>query len=515
MMPGDTPVTSISPEPGKLSLGRQIAKGAVFMIALRGVFRLFGLVSALFLLRILAPSDFGVVGLVTAALAVLELLSELSFQAGIIRMKNPARRHYDTAWTLGLLRNAVLAAGLVAAAPLLAKFVDEPRTVSLAYALAAITILQGLENIGVVDFQRRMQFDRFFRFQIFGKLAGVCTAVPLAFWLRDYWALMGGIAVTRLSMTALSYVVSDYRPKLSLAAWHDLFDFSKWLLVGNLQWVLDVYVMTFVVGRIAGPAAIGLYQVANRVAALPASEVAAPIRTPMYAGLSRTVDDMAQLRRQTLDGLFLSVAVVAPMSVGIALMAQPIVDLFFGWKWVDAIPLVRMCALAALFDAIGHYAHTLYLVTHHQRRFVGVFSVALAVRIPAIVLSAAFYGVDGAAFALMATAVFNSLLWTANIFPQIGIPVRAVFTGTWRTVFACLAMTAMVLWLSTLWPEPRDFWLGLVRFGAICGLGAATHLAAQFAAWRLAGEPAGAERHLIKSAREAAERLTPRAWARS
>ena len=508
----DAPATVAVHAPAEVALGRKIARSVVFMVALRGAFRLIGLVSSLILLRLLAPSDFGVIGLVTAALAILEILSELSFEAGLVRMADPRRIHYDTAWTLGLMRNAIMALAVVLSSPLLAAFVAEPRIVPLAFALAGITLLQGFENVGVVDFQRRLEFDRFFRFQIFGKLAGVCVALPLAFALRNYWALMAGIAATRLSMTALSYAMSSYRPRLSLAGWRELFDFSKWLLVANVEWVIDSYAMTFVTGRVAGAAAIGLYQVANRVASLPASEVAAPIRGPMYAGMSRTAHDMPQLRRQTLDGFFLTVAVVTPMAVGIALLAQPIVDLFFGWKWIAAIPLVRLCALAALFDAIGHYTHNLYLVTHRQRRFVGVFAVALAVRIPAIILGAWLDGINGAAFALMVTAMFNMVLWSANIFPLAGIRLGTALAGVWRTAFAALVMTVVVLWLGGSWPEPRQFAAGLMRFAALCSVGAVTHVAAQLAAWRLSGKPAGAERHLIKTTAEAAARFLPRGW---
>src|SRR5579872_1511317 len=508
----DVPAAVAGPVSAEAALGRKIARSAVFMVALRGAFRLIGLLSSLILLRLLAPSDFGVVGLITAALAILEILSELSFEAGLVRMAAPQRIYYDTAWTLGLLRNAVMALAIALSGPWLAAFIADPRVVSLAYVLAGITLLQGLSNVGVVDFQRRLEFDRFFRFQIFGKLAGAIVVLPLAFILRNYWALMAGIAATRLSMTALSYAMSPYRPRLSLAGWRELFDFSKWLLVANVEWVVDSYAMTFLTGRVAGPAAIGLYQVANRVASLPASEVAAPIRGPMYAGMSRAVHDLPQFQRQTLDGLFLSVSVVTPMVVSIALLAQPIVDLFFGWKWVDAIPLVRLCALAALFDAIGHYTHNLYLVTHRQRRFVGVFAVALSIRIPAIILGAWFDGIDGAAFAMMVTAALNMVLWSVNIFPLAGIKFGAALAGVWRTACAALVMAAIVLWLGQTWPEPRAFAAGLVRFFALALAGGLTHIATQFAVWRLSGEPAGAERHLIKTAAEAAGRFMPHGW---
>ncbi len=491
----------------KISLGQQIAKGAIFMVALRVAFRILGLLSSLILLRLLAPPDFGLVGLVMAALSILEVLSDLSFQAGLIRMHKPKRVHYDTAWTLGILRGAVIGLLVVAMSPLLAKFVHDPRIVNLSFALAVISLLQGFENIGVVDFQREFEFDRYFRYQVFGKIVGVCVCVPAAFFFHSYWALIAGIAATRLSTAAASYVVSDYRPRLSIAGWRDLFDFSKWLLVSNVQWMIDANIMTFMTGYVAGAESIGLYQVANQVASLPASEVAAPIRQPMYAGLSRAAEDMTELRRQTLDGLFMTLALVTPMSIGISLMASPIVDLFFGWKWTAAIPLVHLCALYALFDSVGHFTHNVYIVTHRQRRFVGVFTAMLAVRIPAIVLGAMYYGVVGATAALVATSVFNMVLWSVNIFPLVGISFRDIALGTWRTLFGVLVMAAVVIWLSDLWPEPSGLPAGVLRCAVICAAGAITHIGVQLTAWRLCGEPPGAERHILKSARVIAVRL--------
>ncbi|HXP12196.1 MAG TPA: polysaccharide biosynthesis C-terminal domain-containing protein, partial [Stellaceae bacterium] len=188
-------------------------------------------------------------------------------------------------------------------------------------------------------------------------------------------------------------------------------------------------------------------------------------------------------------------------------MASPIVDLFFGWKWVAAIPLVHLCALYALCDAVGHFTHNVYIVTHRQRRFVCVFAVALAVRIPAIVLGAMFYGVYGAAVALVATAVFNMVLWSVNIFPLVGISFRDIARGTWRTMFGVLVMEAVVIWLSELWPEPSGIPAGILRCAVICAIGAATHIGVQLTAWRLSGEPPGAERHILKSARLIAVRL--------
>jgi O-antigen/teichoic acid export membrane protein len=494
--------------PEAASLARQVAKGAFLMVALRFAFRLIGLVSTLILVRVLTPADFGIVGLVTAAQAVLELLSELSFQLALIRMPAPQREHYDTTWTLGCLRGAVLAAGLLIAAPFLADMVDDHRVVLLSVAVAGVALLGALENVGVVDFQRELRFDRVFRYQLVGKLAGFIVAIPLALTLRSYWALMAGIAAARAAQVVMSYVMHPYRPRPSLARWRELFDFSKWLMVANIQWVIDSYSMTFIVGRIAGTAAIGLYQVAYQIAALPASEIAAPIRPPMYAGFARVADDRAALRQQVLDGLALMMTIIVPLSIGIALMASSITRLGLGQSWSETIPLIRLCAFYALFDAIGHFTHNVYTVLHRQRRFVGVFTVALAVRLPSVVMAAIWYGVTGAAAAMAVTAAFNMILWTSCLFPLLGIGFPDILRGVWRCLLATAVMAASVWGLLVLWPEAAGTLPVLMRATMISLCGGIVHIAAQLVAWHMAGSPPGAEAQFLGTVRATLGRFT-------
>ncbi len=488
-------------------LAGRVARGALVMVVLRLSFRMIGLVSTFILVRILTPDDFGIVGLVTVAYSVLELLSELSFQLALIRMAAPERYHYDTTWTMGVLRGLVMAVFLVAAGPLLGDFIGDARVPVLSVALGGIALLAGLENVGVVDFQRKLQFEQVFRYQLAGKLGGFIVAIPAALLLRNYWALIAGIAAARAAQVAMSYVVHPFRPRFCLTGWRQLFNFSKWLMVANLQWVLDSYIMTFVVGRVAGPPAVGLYQVAYQIAALPASEIAAPIRPPMYAGFARVADDTAALRAQILDGLGLMVTVIAPMSVGISLLASPITNLFLGDQWLAAIPVVRLCAFYALFDALGHFSHNVYTVLNRQRRFVGLFTIALAVRIPAIIFGAAINGVVGAVVAITVTAAFNMVLWTTGLAPLVGIRAGDLWKGSWRCILAVCVMAAAVLMLAGAWPEPTGSAAGFVRFTALSGVGAVVHIVTQIVAWRIAGAPRGAERQVLAAVRRAVDRL--------
>ena len=169
------------------------------MVLLRLSFRLVGIVSTLVLVRVLSPSDFGLFGLVTGASAVLDTLSQLSLQIALLRMPAPSKAHFDTAWTLGILRALLFALMLAGCATFLSDFVHDARLQAICYALAAIIFLQGFENIALVEYQREFRYDKVFLYQLVGKLSGFVIGLAAAFLLRNYWALVIGTAVQRLS----------------------------------------------------------------------------------------------------------------------------------------------------------------------------------------------------------------------------------------------------------------------------------------------------------------------------
>ena len=123
-------------------------------------------------------------------------------------------------------------------------------------------------------------------------------AVAIAIIYRNYWALVFGGFAAQFLLVPLSYVLRPYRPAFSLASARALLNFSKWLFVNNVLTMLDVSLMTLTLGRLNGVRDVGLYQVSYDLAAVPASEVAAPIRGPMYAGYARVADDLPALRNR-------------------------------------------------------------------------------------------------------------------------------------------------------------------------------------------------------------------------
>ncbi|HKQ44932.1 MAG TPA: lipopolysaccharide biosynthesis protein [Rhizomicrobium sp.] len=485
---------------------RGVITGASFMVLLRLCFRLVGIVSTLILVRLLSPSDFGLFGLVTGASAVLETLSQLSLQIALLRMPKPTKAHFDTAWTLGILRALVFALILAASAPFLSDFVHDQRLIAVVLALSVIIFLQSFENIALVEYQREFRYDRVFIYQLAGKLSGFVIGLTAAYLLRNYWALVIGTAAARLLMLPLGYRMRPYRPRFDLSEWRVFFHFSKWLIVTNTLWVVDGSMIMFVLGRIAGPSGIGLYQIANQIGSLPASEISAPIREPAAAGYARVSHSPALMRQSYLENLGLLAAIVTPLSVGIAVLSQPVTDIFLGAKWAAAAPLMTYCALYALFDSIAHFPGALYMILDRQKSLILVLAVTLAIRIPAVIVAGRWGGMEAACAALMASAFLNMFVWNGFVPAAINLRSADILRVTWRTILSSIVMAGAVAWL---WPHSVSLHLpALARFVGVSLTGGALLIAVQFALWFACGRPQAPESMVLSLSRKILRRLT-------
>ena len=145
------------------NLGRRMAKGATWMVMLRLAVRSIGLINTFILARLLLPEDFGLIALAMVTITLLDTLSEFGFETALIRDQKTTRAHYDTAWTVAVIKGILVATLLFVAAEPIAGFFDEPRLVWVIRALCVIPLLEGFKNIGVVNFTKNLNFRKEFQ----------------------------------------------------------------------------------------------------------------------------------------------------------------------------------------------------------------------------------------------------------------------------------------------------------------------------------------------------------------
>ena len=477
-------------------LNKKMAAGAAWMIFLRWATRGLGFVSVVILARLLTPADFGVVALATVISAVLELMSAFSFDIALIQRPDQTRAHYDTAWTITIVFSLLTALILVALAHGAGIFYNEPRVEAIMYFLAIGTLAEGFQNIGVVAFRKEMDFQKEFIFQVAKKFISFAITVPLAFWLRNYWALVIGILVSKFAGTVLSYIVQPYRPRWSTAAWSELFHFSRWLFFNNLLGFLRLRGSDFIVGKVLGPTALGIFTLSFELSQMPSSELVAPINRAVFPAYAQISGDLRKLRQSYLDVVGMIALLAIPAAVGLAALADVVVPVVLGPNWVGAEPLIRILGIAGAITTLETNIGAAYLALGKPQILTKLYGFYVALLIALLLVFTPLWGVTGAAWACLVAGLLNIPVYFGAMLMTLRLALSHFLAVVWRPIFASFVMYIAVsaaLDLAGEWGvrTPLPLLIGGIAVGVV------VYFAVIGGSWYSAGAPRGAETAIL------------------
>lgn len=474
-----------------------MALGATWMVLFKMVQRTIGMISTIILARLLIPADFGVVAMAMSIVAVLELLTAFSFDIALIRDSSAGRPQYDTAWTFNIIAAAACCAILLALAPIAAAFYSEPRLQAVIYALAGATLVRGFENIGIVAFRKELEFHKEFGFLLSKKLAAFAVTVPLAYILGNHWALIWGIFAGRAVGIGLSYYVHPYRPRFSLKASNELFHFSKWLMTHNILSACRDRSPDFIVGRIAGPHALGLFAISYEISNLLTTELVAPINRAVYPGYAKVAGLIAELRRYYLKVTSTVALFTMPASVGVLLTADLFVPILLGPKWLEAIPVIQTLALFSLLTSLQSNNGIIYIALGIPKVAARLMLLSLCLLVPLLIWLTMRNGELGAAQAFLIASLITVWVNYAVLFRKLGLRLAEFFSALWRPVIATAAMGGVVTLLRAAWPAGASVPEQAGSLAIVTVTGASAYILILGTLWWVVGRPQGPEQFLL------------------
>lgn len=482
---------------GGQSLERRVAVGAGWMVALRWTDRLVGMVSIAILARLLLPEQFGIVGYAMLVVGLLELFGGIATEAALIRNHAADESYYSAAWTMNVLKGLLFGALTLLLARPAAAYFDEPALTTVMYAIAAIPVLQGLVNVGTVDFRKHLRFGAEFQLVLLARIPSSAVTIVLALAYRSYWALVAGSIVRAALDVVLSYRLHPFRARVSFARMPEIFRFSRWMLLQNLATNLNDKLPAFVVGREWGSGPLAYFNMGRELAAMAGSEIQAPIRRALFPGLAHIAGQPAKLTAALVESTGMLALISLPIPLGISLVAADLVPLFLGAQWQSLVPILQVLCVGAAFSTIGTNSHLAYLVFNRAYLTAGADVIRLAMLVPALIVIAPVHGVVGVASAI---AAINAVLVVADY--AISTRILRVAAGrflavVWRPVVASLAMCVAVWLTGSLCAPAIDLGGHAVALARSAAIGAATYVAGVLALWHVSGRPAGAEQRIV------------------
>lgn len=360
------------------------------------------------------------------------------------------KAHLDTVWSAELIRSLLVALLVTLSAFPLARFYGQAQLMIIIPILASASLVQGLQNIGLVLLRKEISFRQIFWFELATNLGGAALTVALAVVLKSVWALVIGMLLTTSLGTALSYVFHPFRPSLRFdrTALAQALHFSKFALLFAVASYVSNMADNITAGRLLGTSALGNYSLAFNIASAPIIVVifsVSAVLLPAYAELNSL--DPAQLETAFTKAFKLTLLIMLAIAVPLFLFANQIVVVLFGHRWTTAGSVLSILALVIPLRGLTLISSTVFWSANRPRE------VAIARTLDAIVFVIVLYpftlafGLSGVAYAVLlayAFACLNRVLWLNKIIPGLSAKLLRFLLPTLALLLTMLLVTRFV-----------------------------------------------------------------------
>jgi PST family polysaccharide transporter len=402
--------------------------------------------------RLLAPGDFGLVGMAQVFLGLVAMLSEFGLATAIIAQPSLDDEQVGQLNSMALL----LGTGAVAVTCLVAKplelFFAVPELPMVVVVTSSVFVISALRAVPGALLQKELKFRYIALAESAQAMAGAVTMVGLAVWGFRYWALVLAPIVGNLVGTTLVLVgrpCGFLAPRIGRLS--GILTDSRRLLTSRLSWWVQTNMDLIIIGRVLGKALLGSYTLAMSIASLPVEKITSLVSQVSPPFIAAAQSDPRATRRLLLVLTGVLAVVVFPAAAGLTLVADEFVLVAMGAKWTEAIlPLQLLSVLAAGRSVISVLA-TVVLLTGGIR-----FSMYMAI-IEAFVMTAIFYGashfgISGIAAASLLAYPFlrTPFCWVA--FRQLDVSLLQYLNALWPALRATGFMVGGVMTLGLLLP---------------------------------------------------------------
>lgn len=304
-------------------LSDKVAKAAKWSAYAEVIGKLVGPITTMVLARVLTPDAFGVVTTLTMIIAFAEIFTDAGFQRYIIQHEFKNDEDKDKSVNVAFWSNltmSLLLWGMIAvfAEPLAALVGSSGLGIVLIVACASIP-LEAFSSIQMAVFKRSLDFKSLFYRRLAATMIPLFVTIPLALWLRSYWALVFGTIAVNLANAIILTFQSPWKPRFffSWIRLKEMLSFSIWSVFDAVLVWCTSYVEILFIANMLNSYYLGIYKTSMTTVGQFTSIVAAAVLPVIMPALARTQHDFVAMRKMILNmQKYLSILLL-PIGVGI------------------------------------------------------------------------------------------------------------------------------------------------------------------------------------------------------
>jgi len=311
-------------------------------------------VVSIILARLLEPSEFGLVAMISIFWAFSAALINGGFASALIQKKNVTRVDESTVFWFNFAISILMVAILWFGAPLIARFYNRPILTEIARWSSLNLFFTGFAVVQLALLSKNFMF----RTRMIASLSGVFLSGIVSIWMAfkgfGVWALVAQGLVMNCTMVLLIWVLHPWRPLFvfSTDSFKSLFGFGSRLLGVGLMNAIFQNLYQLIIGKIYSASELGFFQRAKRFVMLFSHTPISMITQVHFPYLCKIQSNPDQIRNVFSKSLKYSTMLTMPLLMGLMVVAPNIIIFLVGEKWMPSVPYIRIMAFTGVLFVV-------------------------------------------------------------------------------------------------------------------------------------------------------------------
>lgn len=393
-----------------MSLVKQAKQGMVWTFLQQFSVQLINFVVQIAMARILLPSDYGLIAMLTIFISVAQTLVDSGMTTSVIREKEIKAIDYSTVFFTNLLISLTVYTIVFFIAPFVGVFYKQPILVDILRVYAISFVINAFVAVHLAKFTKELNFKKQFAYQVPSTIIGAISGFTFAYYGHGVWSLVY-MNLVQTSVYALSlWIFSGWRPGFTFSKerFKHHFSFGYKLTLSGLLNTIYVNLYRIIIGKAFSPAQVGYFTQADNMRNLPVMQLSNVLNKVTYP-LFAKIDDDVQLKKAYKTVMSLVLSLSALLMLGLLLVAKPLFLILLGEKWMPAVPFFQILCIASMMLPIGTYNLNILKVKGRSDLFLKVEIIKKI--IGTICLFAAVpFGIEAIVWSLCITNIFFAYL---------------------------------------------------------------------------------------------------------
>lgn len=363
------------------------------------------------LARLLMPEVYGTIALITVITTILNVFVDSGMGTALIQKKDADSVDFSTVFYFNMFVCIVLYVGLFISSPWIAHFYKDATLTPVIRVLGLTIVISGVKNIQQSYVSKTMQFKRFF----FSTLGGTIGAAVIGIWMAfkgfGVWALVAQQIFNTTVDTLILWLTVKWRPKrqFSFERLKGLFSYGWKLLASALLDTVYTNLRQLIIGRMYMSSDLAFYNRGKQFPDLIITNINTSIDSVLLPTMSQEQDNVERVKVMTRRAIKTSTYIMAPLMMGLAFCATPVINLILTDKWLACVPYMQIFCITSMFYPV-HTANLnaikamgrsdLFLKLEIVKKVVGM----------VLLLSTMWFGVMAMAYSLLVSSVLSQII---------------------------------------------------------------------------------------------------------